>query len=541
MSAYSALEVRRRGDIWYVRHAQARGSKLGEIERAGAEAQINTRMGGQETRLAPFHLVWRQELPITTYREGATAFSCGEEWAEALLAGKADELTFSGLSGEVSRFVVETALERGGAIVAGDMRRRAALRLMSFSAAIAALAWLGVLTVRSLRWPRLREQNARTVVALHVEAANRTKHVRKALARRDPATTDVLFVGRLHMSRLAAQEILEREGWGDGYYLAWDWRAVLGGLRKGLEIISQAPKAIRASGYRPTFAQLIAINLRVFLGTASAWRWQARKREAEIAVFGHAARADTVLLEAAMQSRGVKTAHWMHGLSVGRAYQGRSNLCVTLCSHDQRWHSKILQYERNVAFVLPKPQFRTGNKPGWAVLTNMTHYGYTYFPSIGPAHELKLIDLIAQLTLRERVDPGSVIWKPHPVFYQTDPQVRDLVTRRLADAGFLLWPEESMPPELVAAFETLIVTPSGVALDMLKAGRLPVVAEFQPIDPDHVLAHLEPRGHDVETLGAALKVARDPTRAEALFDGIWERTGPAAIGSLEEIERAMSI
>lgn len=523
-----------------MRPVKARQATIDQADRARAEAQINARIGNQEARLAPFHLAWRQELPITTCREGATAFSCGEEWAKALLMGEAEGPILSGVSGEVSRFVVETALERQGAMVAGGARRRASLRALSFCATIAALIWLCLLTLRSLRWPRLAEQDGRTVIALHAEAANRTRHVRNALKGRDCATTDVLFVGRPHMNRAVAEEMLKCGGWDGGFALAWDWRAVLAGIRAALRIVAQAPQAILAAGYRPTLAQLTAIELRIFLGTASAWRWEASKRAAQTVIFGHVGRADTILLEAAMQANGMKTVHWMHGVSVGRAYQGRSNLCVTLCSHDERWHKRILNYDRNVAFVLPRPKFRTGSKRGWAILTNMTHYGYTHFPAVGPAHEMRLIELIAELASREGVNPASVVWKPHPVFYQRDPQVRTLITRKLDELGFLLWPHERMPFDQIAAYETVIVTPSGVALELLKAGRLPVLAEFEPVDPDHALARLEPRGADFDSLKAALAIARDPSRAQSLFDKIWKQLGPAATATIAEIERVLA-
>lgn len=539
LKCFDALVAKRYAGNWQVGRKKVARSTIREADRARAEAQINARMGNQEARLASFHLVWQQELPITTFVEGLVAFAAGEEWADRLLSEDSDVPMLSGLPNEISRFVAETALERGGARVAGGWRRRSRLRLILDLAILAALVWLAISIVRSLRWQRLVRQDARTVVALHTEAANRTKHVRKALAGRNPADTQVLFVGRLHMGRAAAEEMLAEAGWRHGFALAWDWRAALAGIPEGLRIVRQAPAAIDAAGFRPAFAQLAAIVLRIFLGTASAWRWKRADRSADTVVFGHVGRADTILPEAAMQAGGARTVHWMHGVTVGRAYQGVSNLCVTLCGHDARWHDAILNYRSNRHFPVPRPAFRMGGRPGWAVLTNMTHYGYTHFPSVGPAHELQLIDLVAELARREGVDPSLVTWKPHPVFYQSDPDTRALVTRKLGEAGLTLWPSESMPFDETAAFETLIVAPSGAALDMLKAGRLPVLTEFQPIDPGHVLAQLEPRCHDLESLAAALAVARDRKRAEALFAKVWERAEPGEAGTLEQIERAL--
>ena len=533
------LRARRVGGAWHVALTRDPAPALTEADRARSEAIINAAMAQQEARLAALPLAWRQELPITTYREGATAFAMGEEFAARLAANEASEGAYSGLPVEMSQFVVETALERQGQAVAGRWRRRLGLRLMAWGATFAALVWLALSLLLSLRWPRLRSGLPRTVIALHAEAANRTRHVRKALAGRSPADTAVMFVGRLHVGAAQARAILAEAGWNHGFALAWDWRAILAGVPRGLALARHAAPAIAAAGYRPTFAQLTAMVFRVLLGTASAWRWERAGNGVETVVFGHVGRADTILQEAVMQAGGANTVHWMHGVSVGRAYQGVSDICATLCAHDVGWHERLLNYRRNVHFALPKPALRAGTRPGWAVLTNMTHYGYTYFPSIGPAHELRLIEIVAELARRDGVAPDQVVWKPHPVFYQRDPAVRELVSARLAGEGFTLWPDEIMPFDLSASYETVIVTPSGVALDLLKAGRLPVMAEFQPIDQEHVLAHIEPRGRDRDSLAHAIATARDPGLAEALFEQVWQRTGPGAIGSIEDIERAV--
>lgn len=537
----AALRARLARDRWHVRiEPEARPERaIDEADRARAEGLINAAMKRQEERLARFPLAWRQELPITTYREGMTAFALGEEFAQRLAERGNAQGELVALPNELSRFVVETALERAGQRVAGCWRRAAGLRLLALGATLAALAWVVLSLGQSLRWPRLARGLPGTVVALHAEAANRTRHVRKALAGRDPATTAVIFVGRLHIGVQQAGAMLREAGWNHGFALAWDWRAVLAGLPRGFAIARHAAPAIAAAGYRPTFTQLTAMVFRVLLGTGSARRWARDGSGVEAVVFGHVGRADTILLEEAMQASGARTVHWMHGVSVGRAYQGVSDLCATLCHHDVGWHDRTLNYRANTHFAVPQPQLRVGTRPGWVVLTNMTHYGYTFFPSIGPEHELRLIGLVSELARRSGVAPAQVTWKPHPVFYQRDPAVRAIVTERLAQAGFTLWPDEIMPFDLSASYETVMVTPSGVALDLLKAGRLPVMAEFQPIDPEHVLAHIEPRGHDLDSLERAVAVARDPARAAVLFDQVWQRAGPGAIGTIEDIEQAL--
>lgn len=529
------LRARRVDDAWHVRLIGDPAPALTEADRARSEAIINAAMAQQEARLAALPLAWRQELPITTYREGATAFALGEEFAARLAEGEAAEGAYSGLPVEMSRFVVETALERQGEAVAGRWRRALHLRLMALGATAAALAWLGLSLLLSLCWPRLRAGLPRTVIALHAEGANRTRHVRKALAGRNPAETAVMFVGRLHVGAAQARAILAEAGWNHGFALAWDWRAILAGLPRGLALARHAAPAIATAGYRPTFAQLTAMVFRVLLGTASAWRWERVGQGVETVVFGHVGRADTILQEAAMQECGAKTVHWMHGVSTGINFQGVSDLCVVQSLHDARWHDALCNYRRNVGFALAEPDLWQDRGTAWAVLTNFTHPAYPPFARIGPGHELALIGIVRELVTRRGGDAGEVIWKPHPVFYQADPPTRLAVSDALAAAGFRLWPSEQTDFEQVLRCQSIITGPSGVALDVLRHGRMPVMAEFLPIDPAHSLARFPLRGSDVTTLATALETLAQPEREAELLHATWNAIGPCREPDLDEV------
>ncbi len=505
-----------------------------------SETQVDRSIAAMEERLQPFDLAWRQELTLTVCNRARLAFAKSEVWAN-VVAERGDPAAANVAPERTLAFTVEQALARSGVRRAGRFRRRTGVAAKSFFATLAALIGLAVLALRSLRWPRLAWQRGRTVVVLHAEAANRTAHVRKALAQRDPASTDLVLAGRPHVSASRVRAMLDEAGWTGGFALAWDWRAAIGGLREGLRIARQAGPAMLAAGYQPGFAPLLAIQLRILIGTASAWRWRHGERRAEAVVFGHTGRADTVLLERAMQAGGARSVHWMHGLSDGRSYQGVSDLCVTLCRYDCEWHDRALDYRRNVAFALPRPAFRTGPMPGCVVMTNLTHPDYAPFAEVGPAHELALIETVREWALGEGADPGSVVWKPHPVFYWRDAETRAAVSRAVAEAGFTLWPEPAMPFGEAAEYETLVVTPSGIAVDMLKQGRIPVMAAMAPIEPEHVLARFPVRVHDVASLRNAVAILQDRAQAERLFEQTWEAVGPGEAGDLERIERELGL
>ncbi|MEL7445902.1 MAG: hypothetical protein AAGK02_08820 [Pseudomonadota bacterium] len=471
-----------------------------EERRAALETTANRQLAAMAARLKDAPLAWRQELPITGSLDAATALSQIE------MAGK------------------------------GVRSAQIALWLSCLAAMLAALLLAIGLAIKIRSWPKLQRIKGAAVAAMHAEDVNRTRHIRASLDARSSGDTKVLIVGRPHLAPAQTQALLRDSGWDGGFALVWSFGSLLGALPRGTRICLAGPAAMRQAGYCPTFAQITAIMLRVFIGAASARRWRTSGSSARQAVFGHTGRADTAMLEEEMQRQGTPTVHWMHGVSTGMNFNGVSDLCVTLCSHDARWHSELLDYRKNVAFPLPKPVFRTGIRPGWVVMTNMTHPAYPYFPIIGCAHEMRLIETIEQLAKKADVAPGEVTWKPHPVFYQQDPETRALVSKRIEKAGFALWPDAAMPFDLAADHEVVITTPSGVALDLLKTGRLPVMAAFHPIDPGHVLARIEPMGNDADSLKRAIDIASDSARAKQLFDRLWSEIEPGEYGSLDQIE-----
>jgi hypothetical protein len=276
---------------------------------------------------------------------------------------------------------------------------------------------------------------------------------------------------------------------------------------------------------------------RVAFGAATARWWAAQAARPEVVVYGHNGLADTVLLDQAQQQTGARTVHWMHGVSAGRIYVGVSSLCVFQCGHDARWHDDLGAYRRNISFAAPRPAFRMGST-GWVVMTNFTHPGYTFYPSVGPAHELELMTLVADAAARSGVSADQVVWKPHPVFYLVEPETRRRVTEALASYGFRLWPQNDRDFARCADFETIITTPSGVALDVLKLGRLPVMAAFHPTDPDHMLARFTLRAGAVDSLLEQIALARDPLRAPAIFDATWNAIDPGRTPDFDEIVQA---
>lgn len=539
------LTLERRPGGWRIRRSAGNASvsavNLAIDERARAEAgrAITHRLDAMRVQMSDEPEAWTQELTMTAFTHAMTAIDAGERFAATARAGPGAVFRMRGEAFELSTEVVEAALLRAGEVVEGVRRRRivAALMLAGSTAAAAALH-LGV-ALREWRWPHRFPTDHRVIVALHGEMTNRTGHVRAALRDLDPATATVAVVGRTDLSPAAMRALLHTHGWQGPVVLARNLSSAFGAVPRAISLALRGGRAMRAAGYRPDSRELTGILLRMFQGVAAA-RWYRRQHgNGDVALYGHSGRADTMLLERAQQACGARTVHWLHGLSAGHIFSGGSDLAVFQCARDAEWHRRLGGYRRTISFPIEKRPFRTGvDGGGWLVLTNFTHYGYTFFKSAGPEHEERLIDVIAQAADRNGLPRAMVTWKPHPIFFQSDPATRARISARIADAGFILWPPEDRDLARAAQFESVIATPSGVAVDLLRLGLLPVMAAFHETDPGQVFSAFPLIAGDAEAILASLEIARDAARAKPLFDETWDIVGPGRTPSIVEIAAA---
>lgn len=526
-----------RSGRWRLARSTGGAATITDDDRAQAAVEVNDLLGAMTARLADRPEVWRLELMKSAFTNGRTTPGLARAFAAAALADPDRPHAMTGPAGEASAFAIAAAFRDAGVPVAGRSAARLFIALGAAFAILPGLAAFGWVTLRALNWPSRLPPGIRIAVAVHAEVVNRTGHILKILRDLDPETTAIVIIGRPRIGLGAVQALLRERGWTGAVVRCFDLGAALRSLPASLRLAAAGPGAILASDYLPSYRDQVAAMFRIFLGAATASWWRAQAARPEVVVFGHNGLSDTVLLDRAQQETGARTVHWMHGVSAGRIYVGVSSLCVFQCGHDARWHDRLGDYRRNMSFPAPKPTFRQGAS-GWVVATNFTHPGYTFYPSVGPAHELALMDLVAAAADRSGVSPDQVVWKPHPVFYLVEPETRRIVTEALAAHGFRLWPEEDRDFSRCADFETIITTPSGVALDVLKLGRLPVMAAFHPIDPDHMLSCFTLRAGTVEGLLEQIAAARDPARAPALFEATWAAIDPGRTPAFDEIVQA---
>ncbi len=526
-----------RDGVWRLTRGPADTPVITDDDRATAAASVNDRLGEMDSRLSDRQLVWRLELMKSAFSNGRTTPGLSRTFALAALASPDRPHDIAGPVDEVSPFAIAAAFRNVGAPVAGLGLTRTVIALRAGLAAVLGLAAFVWVALRTFSWPSRLPPTVRVTVAVHAERVNRTGHILKTLRDLDPATTALIIIGRPQIGLDAVRTLLREHGWTGPVVRSFNLAAALRGLPHALALIAAGPRALLAGDYLPSFRAQVASMFRVALGAATARWWAAQAARPEVVVYGHNGLADTLLLDQAQQQTGARTVHWMHGVSAGRIYVGISSLCVFQCGHDARWHDELGAYRRNISFAAPRPAFRTGST-GWVVMTNFTHPGYTFYPSVGPAHELELMALVADAAARSGVSADQVVWKPHPVFYLVEPETRRLVTEALASHGFRLWPQDNRDFALCADFQTIITTPSGVALDVLKLGRLPVMAAFHPTDPDHLLSRFTLRAGAADSLLEQIALARDPLSAPAIFDAVWKAIDPGRTPDFDEIVQA---
>lgn len=529
----SAFSARRTPGGWRIDPATP-GPAAPDAEIAAAAARANLHISGRIGALPPLDEAWRLEWEKATFTFGRAELVLADDFAARCAAAPEKVHT---ITAPVCRWALMQALAAAGEPVAGLGAARLKQRLRFLAASVVGLAtWLAALA-RDTGGSAI-PADARDIVALHPETTNRTGHVFKALAATAPGTP-LLLLGRPSQSRLTAMALLKTQGLSPaGVARPYSLAAALAAIPAWLRALGDGAAMAAALPVAIPFRELAAQSFRRAMGLAAAHWWARSGLTPETVVFGHCGLADTAPLERAMQARGTRTAHWLHGLSAGWIYNGVSDLLLTQVGHDAEWHRGIAPGYRRTAFApLSAPAPITGEGGEMVVLTNFAHPAHPTWAAHGLRDELALIEIMADVARCLEIAPGAVVWRPHPVLYALPAAVQDALRLAVAQAGFRLWPAEQRDFAAVARFGVVVSTPGGSAIDVLKLGRMPVVAAPHAIDPLHVTAAFPLTGADAEGIAAA---ARRPVD-EGMFAETWARIAPGAVptyaGLVEELKR----
>jgi hypothetical protein len=409
-------------------------------------------------------------------------------------------------------------------------------RLRFSLAAVGALMALVRTILGTLPDPARLPVGARRIAALHGEIANRTIHLIAALAAEAPATP-ILLLGRPKGSLAQVRVAFRERGLAEPLLVRpWSLTAALAALPDVVRDLARGAPILEAVSPPLALREQTAIAFRMALGAVSE-RWARSAGEGvEAAVFGHTGLADTSLLERGLQACGARTVHWVHGVTQGWNFTGRSDLALFQCESDARWHAALGGYGAVRALPAVRPAPIAGGQ-GWLLLSNLAHPMNPSFQAHGVRAEIDLLRAVAEAASEAG---AAVTWKPHPVLYDLAPAVRDPVMHEARRLGLVEWDRADRSLAGAARFATVISTPSTAALDVLRLGGLPIIFGLGDTDPAAAVAKFPIHATDARGLVEAASRLSDPAARSAAFESAWRAIGPGRTPRLEDLFGALA-
>ncbi|GAB3646127.1 hypothetical protein [Ramlibacter alkalitolerans] len=366
-----------------------------------------------------------------------------------------------------------------------------------------------------------------TALALHGERATRTQHLLKAgIEQARPCC--IVVIGRLRTSLATLRE---------------EWAAMAGAPVPRLVHPFSATAAVRAvprmlrllaEGWReaprhhylPGAREHLAIVFRVLLGAAMEQWWKMHGTAVDTVFFGHTGVADTTALEAAMQARGTRTIHVVHGLATGPNFPGFSDVAWFRCGFDAEQYARLGTYGECLVQEAPAPQPVRGRE-GIYLLTNLAHPMNPGFIARGPEDEIALLRLVAAAA-RKLGPPGQrMLWRPHPVLRRLPADVSAQIRQEASRLGFVEQDHAEPMGPAAAGARWVITSPSTTAIDLLVQGTLCVVVDLQESAAGTAPAQFPcPPAHP-DALGALLRELDEDATYQARFTEVWNSVRPA--------------
>jgi hypothetical protein len=375
--------------------------------------------------------------------------------------------------------------------------------------------------------------DAPVLAALHGEISNRTRLPIAALAAEAPRTP-ILLLGRLQQPLTALRRALAELGLGQAPLVRpFDLAAALGALPAILRRLAEGARVLAAAPWRPAPRELAAICFRMALGeTCARWAGAHLPPGARTVLFGHTGVADSHLLERALQAGGARTVHWVHGVSLGVNFIAGSDLGLFQCASDARWHQALGGYGRTASLAAAPPAAPAGDE-GWLVLSNLIHPMNADYRAQGVAGEAALLRAVAAAA--RIAGQRRVTWKPHPVIATLDPAVKAGIEATARELGIIPWPHGPGDLAQAAAYPVIVATPSTVAIDVLRLGRLPLIYRALVPTPGSAVAQFPLQVWAPEEIAAAAGRLSAPAERDALFQAAWTAVGPGRPATLGDI------
>ena len=367
------------------------------------------------------------------------------------------------------------------------------------------------------------------LLAVHAEWTNRTRHVLEAVGQAlTPRAIIILGRPRKDIDR-AVSDWTQRLGHPlPQVIVPASIGAALSAFPEMLRLFTRGFSLVGQQPFLPGFREMSAIVFRVMLGAVMRrWWLDCGFRGGEV-IYGHTGTADTTMLESAQQEYGTRTVHIVHGLSTGPNFIGFSDSAWFRCGYDADLYASLRHYGRCDSIGAEKPEMQRG-KGGLVLLTNYAHPMNPGYRTRGIGDELRILRDVAGAVAASGLSVAPMRWKPHPAIYSLPRKHQERLRSAAASLGF----EEIDPTVTIGKLgkeaRWLLTTPSTVVADLLQAGTLAIVLDWQESSPgaDALMQQFPSRVMHADEIVALMTRVDEDTACGVLYDSAWEILRPA--------------
>jgi len=232
------------------------------------------------------------------------------------------------------------------------------------------------------------------------------------------------------------------------------------------------------------------------------------------------------MLEAAQQSAGSRTVHWVHGLSGGWNFAGLSDFCLFRCGYDVDTHAGLPAYRETGYFQLPMPAYVPSREGGWLLLTSYAHLTNPFSSHGACDIEAEVVRMTIEAAEQTGVGVDRLHWRPHPVFWQLPNDLRERVLASVSGTGVTM-PAPDSPMPVYDDYKIILCTFSTMAVEILTEGRLPIILAPHDIPAETPFGAFPLVGSNAGQLIDAVSRLDDQQAAADLFAQAWNRVRPA--------------
>ena len=470
---------------------------------------------------------WRLEYAKLVAAEGFAVLGQADEIARVAGSGDDPVLFDNVIKSDRVSVAAARALSATGHAVDGAGRASLFLRLRyGLSMGVAMAAWLSTL-IRHGWGNRLpSEAGSGLIIAVHGEVSNRTGHVLAAAAQNSSVSAAIVLGRPRSALRTISREWASRFGLADiKLSRPISFAAAFKSMPELIRLLRAGAAILGDTGYSARWSDEIAVLYRMCLGACSRAWWRKQGASTAVVVYGQTGLADTSMLEEAQQAAGARTVHWVHGVSGGWNFAGYSNLGLFKCGHDAILHRSLPGYGKTASIVLPKPD-RSGREGAqWLLLTNYAHPTNPLSGHGAIDLEIATVRLVADAAKRSGLDIGALVWRPHPMFWSLPSEIVKQVLAETSATGMRV-PRPDDPAPQFKTFGAVLCTPSTAALDVLRAGILPVIVAPHRLPEGSAYSAFPLHATDAETLVHSVGEIGDAVAESRLYDDAWQRIAP---------------